>query len=93
MSASDAFIELLKDCLAALGPVRAKRMFSGAGLFAEDVMFALVVDDTLYLKADSETQRAFEAEGLAPFSYNRSGRMVSLAYWRAPGDCWTIPKK
>lgn len=84
MTASQPFLDLLKDGLRDLGPVSARRMFSGAGIFADGVMFALVFNDTLYLKADSETEPTFTAEGLAPFSYNRNGRMVSLSYWRAP---------
>lgn len=84
MTASEAYLEFLKECLRDLGSVRAKRMFGGAGVFADGVMFGLVIDDTLYLKADAETQPAFEAEGLAPFSYSRSGRAVALSYWRAP---------
>jgi DNA transformation protein len=84
MAVSSGYIELLQDLLADMGPVSARRMFSGAGLFADGAMFALIVDDALYLKADKETQGAFEAEGLAPFSYNRNGRIVALSYWRAP---------
>jgi DNA transformation protein len=84
MGVSSGYLDLLKDLLSDLGPVSARRMFSGAGLFAEGVMFALVVDDALYLKADDETRGGFEAESLAPFSYNRNGRTVALSYWRAP---------
>jgi DNA transformation protein and related proteins len=84
MGVSDGYLELLEDSLADLGPVTSRRMFGGAGLFAGGAMFALVVDDALYLKADDETRSAFEAESLTPFSYNRNGRTVALSYWRAP---------
>lgn len=84
MPVSDGYVELLQDLLSDLGPITARRMFSGVGLFAGGVMFAIVIDDVLYLKADAATRGAFEAEGLAPFSYARSGRAVALSYWRAP---------
>jgi DNA transformation protein and related proteins len=84
MGVSDGYLELLEDSLADLGPVTSRRMFGGAGLFAGGVMFALVVDDALYLKVDDETRSRFEAESLTPFSYNRNGRAVALSYWRAP---------
>ncbi|MFN3625218.1 MAG: TfoX/Sxy family protein [Hyphomicrobium sp.] len=84
MPVSDGYVELLKDLLADLAPITARRMFSGVGLFADGVMFALLIDDALYLKADDETRGTFEAEGLAPFTYVRSGRKVALSYWRAP---------
>lgn len=84
MGVSDGYIDLLKDLLSDLAPVGARRMFSGVGLFAQGAMFAIVIDDVLYFKSNDETRALFEAEGLSPFSYNRSGRMVALSYWRAP---------
>lgn len=84
MTASDAFVELLKDSLHGLGPIGVRRMFGGAGVYAGGVMFGLVADDTLYLKADDETKAAFEAEGLAAFAYESNGRTIALSYWRIP---------
>jgi len=84
MGASDGFIELLRELLADIGPLGVRRMFSGAGLFADGLMFGIVIDDVLYLKADDTTRGDFEAEGLAPFSYQRNGRAVDLSYWRSP---------
>lgn len=84
MTASTAFIELVKDSMRELGPVSVRRMFGGAGVYADGVMFALVADDTLYFKADDETKHSFTAEGLQPFTYDGGGRTVTLPYWRAP---------
>jgi DNA transformation protein len=84
MTASAGFIELLEDALSGLGPVSVRRMFGGAGVYADGVMFGLVADDTLYLKADDATQRAFAAEGLEPFVYEGRGRKIAMSYWRIP---------
>lgn len=84
MTASDGFIELLKDSLRGLGPVSVRRMFGGAGVYADGVMFGLVADDTLYLKADDATKRAFEAEGQVPFVYEGRGKVIAMSYWRIP---------
>jgi DNA transformation protein and related proteins len=84
MSASAGFIELLKDTMRGLGPVSVRRMFGGAGVYADGVMFALVADDTLYLKADETTRGAFEAEGLSRFGYEARSKRIDLPYWRAP---------
>jgi len=84
MSASEGFIELLKDCMHGLGPVSVRRMFGGAGIYADGVMFGLIADDTLYLKADDATKRDFEAEGLGPFLYEGGGRTIAMSYWRIP---------
>ena len=84
MTASDGFIEFLKDSLRGLGPVSVRRMFGGAGVYADGVMFGLVADDTLYLKADDATKRAFEAEGQGPFVYEGRGNVIAMSYWRIP---------
>lgn len=84
MTASDGFVELLKDVLSGLGPVSVRRMFGGAGVYAGGIMFGLVAEDTLYFKADGESQRAFEAEGLPPFVYQGRGKTIAMSYWRIP---------
>lgn len=84
MSASKGFIELLKDSMRDLGSANVRRMFGGAGVYADGVMFGLIAEDTLYLKGDVETKRDFEAEGLCPFVYEGRGRKISMSYWRAP---------
>lgn len=85
MSADAALIAHLLDVLRPLGGVAAKRMFGGAGLFRDGLMFGLISDEMLYLKADAETVADFEAEGLGPFSYGtKNGERVLTSYWRAP---------
>jgi DNA transformation protein len=85
VSADGALIEHLIDVLHPLGGVASRRMFGGAGLFRDGVMFALISDEVLYLKADATTQAAFEAESLGPFTYGtKNGRRVLTSYWRAP---------
>ena len=78
---SDGIVELF----AAFGPVRARRMFGGFGIYADDLMFALALDGVIYLKADEESSTAFEREGTGPFTYTAKGRgRTSLSYWRLP---------
>lgn len=85
VSTDSALIEHLIDVLRPLGGVAARRMFGGAGLFRDGVMFALVSDEVLYLKVDVTTVPAFEAENLGPFTYGtKNGRRVLTSYWRAP---------
>ncbi len=67
-----------------LGPVRARRMFGGHGVFLDDAMFAIIAADRLYLKADTQSAPEFEAAGSRPFGYRRRGREVKMGYWLAP---------
>jgi DNA transformation protein len=85
MLVSTAYKSFVQDLLADFGPVSIRHMFSGAGVYADGVMFAILADDTLYLKADEVSARAFAAEGKGPFTYRPKGRgQVALSYWEVP---------
>ena len=64
MPVSDGYIEFVRDLLASFEPLRITRMFGGAGVYSEDVFFAILVDDVLYLKVDEQTRGAYESRGL-----------------------------
>lgn len=87
MANSDGFIAYLVDNLHYLGPVQAKRMFGGHGLFLGEVMFALVIDDQLYLKADKTTADSFIVQGLERFTYMKQGQRCYINYYQAPETC------
>jgi DNA transformation protein len=94
MASSGEFIEFLKDQLRGLGHVTARRMFSGAGLYCDGTIFALLLRDTLYFKVDDTNRAAYEAEGLEPFSYEARGRRVTIgAYWRVPERLFDEPEE
>jgi DNA transformation protein and related proteins len=63
--------EFIRDLFAQFRPVTIKRMFSGAGIFANGLMFGLIVRDAIYLKADETSIADFEREGSEPFTYTR----------------------
>lgn len=91
MSVSEAFCDYVMELLAPLGTVRRKRMFSGAGLYLDEQIFALILDDVLYLKTDTQNRSEFEAAGCAPFAYDSSGKTVVTSYWRAPDEAMDSP--
>lgn len=82
--AADEFVAYLAEQLAGLGRVHARRMFGGHGLYLDDAMFAIVVDDIVYLKTDAANRAAFERLGMAPFEYLRRGKPVQLGFLRLP---------
>lgn len=68
-----------------LGPVAPRSMFGCCGLYLDGVMFALIREDTLFLRTDGRNQPRFEAEGCAPFSYEtEDGRNIIMSYSAAP---------
>lgn len=85
------FVEHVLELLAPFGGVSARRMFGGFGIYRDALMFALVADDVLYLKADGENRGEFEDAGTEPFSYVARRKQVILSYWRAPDEALENP--
>jgi DNA transformation protein and related proteins len=88
--------DYIRDLFAPFGAVTVRRMFSGAGIFCDGLMFGLVVREVIYLKADDSNRADFERDGCAPFTYTRgrkSGRpsQHALPYWRLPERLYDDP--
>ena len=67
-------------------------MFSGAGVYCDGVIFALVLRDVVHFRVDDGNRQAYEAEGLQPFSYEAKGRTVQVgSYWRVPERLFDDP--
>jgi len=66
-------------------------MFGGFGVFHEGLMFAIVVNETLYLKTDVSGAQAFEELGLMAFEYLRAGKTVKLSYYLTPSELLDDP--
>jgi DNA transformation protein and related proteins len=90
--------EFINDLFAPFGPVTVRRMFGGAGIYREGLMFALVFDGAIFLKVDDASIPDFEREGSRPFVYTRAkspgkiGR-ASLSYWRLPERLYDDPEE
>jgi DNA transformation protein len=80
------FIRYLRDQFRRWGPVEIRRMFGGHGIFRGGMMFALIHDETLFLRSDDANRAAFAAAGMGPFRYRRHGKLVALAYHQAPPE-------
>ena len=84
--------EDIRELFAAFGMVTVRRMFGGAGIYAEERMFALVHEGVIYLKVDQHNAPAFEREDLAPFAYTtRNGKRGVMSYRRMPDRLYDDP--
>ena len=88
---SKALVDHCLELLAPLGAVRAKRMFGGHGIYCDDLFFALIAAERLYLKVDTQTRPAFEQAGCEPFVYDAKNGSVALGYWCVPADAMESP--
>jgi DNA transformation protein len=87
MAVSSDFAALVQDQLAPLGPIKIRKMFGGAGVYAHDLMFGLIMGETLYLKGDDLNEGEFQAAGSEPFVFQfKDGTSGSLRYWRLPEE-------
>ena len=85
MVASDAYAEFLREQLAPLGCLALRRMFGKTGVFCNGLMFAMVADDTLYVRVDEHTGAAFaESASAPPLNYEKGGRSIDLSFWPVP---------
>ena len=85
------FVDHCLELLAPLGRVRARRMFGGHGLYADDVFVALIAFERLYLKVDADTEARFAAAGCEPFVYEGAGKRVVMSYRTAPDEAMESP--
>lgn len=86
MAVSEQFKDHILDLLEPVGGLSVKRMFGGAGVFRDGLMFALMIDDRLYFKIDEKTKADFEAIGSEAFTYKRGGKTIALSYFEAPEE-------
>jgi DNA transformation protein len=92
MAVSESLVALLQEHLEPLGRITFRRMFSGAGVYCDGVIFGLILRDTLHFKVDDGNRAAYAAEGMAPFSYEAQGKVRQVgAYWRVPERLFDEP--
>jgi DNA transformation protein len=86
--------EFLADLFSQFGPVTMRRMFSGYGISADGVNFAMSLRSGLYFRADEMTIPRFEAEGCGPFQYQTSAKTVTVnSYWQLPARLFDDPEE
>ncbi len=87
------FVEYIHEVFHEFGPVQPRRMFGGYGIFHKGLMFALVADDTLYLKADASIAGYFLDRELEQFTYDKQGKVFKMSYFMAPEDIFDDPEE
>jgi DNA transformation protein len=92
MTARDEDIAWFCELLEPLGRITVRRMFGGAGLYANGLIVGLEVEGTLFLKIDQQTRQAFADAGGAPFVYDGKGKPITMSYWTPPDDAMDSPE-
>jgi DNA transformation protein and related proteins len=80
---SDGFRTFVLDQLSSIEGLRAKPMFGGFGLYADDLFFGILAADALYFKVDDTNRPDYErakSEAFHPFE----DRPMSMSYFSVP---------
>lgn len=97
MSDLDSAIERARELLEGLGGFTVRKMFGGAGLYMDGVIFGVLVSGELMVKADPKNPAAagliadLEAAGAERWTYEMTNRSGAMPYWKLPPDALDDP--
>ena len=92
MAISDEFVDYVIDQLSGFGTVSARKMFGGAGLYCQGVMFGLIADDVAYLKVDDSNREYFvKADSSAFNPFPDKEKTYVMSYYEVPADVLEDP--
>ena len=83
MRCTDGFRAFVLEQLVGMPSVRARAMFGGVGLYADDVFFGILAADVLYLKVDDTNRAKYAAEGMPAFQ-PYAGKPTTMSYYQVP---------
>jgi DNA transformation protein len=80
IDSNEAMRDVAVARLTPFGPVAARAMFGGFGLYIDGVMFALIARGRLWFKTDDANRPDYEAVGAEPFTYQGRNKPVIMSY-------------
>lgn len=86
--------DYLIDLFSEFGPVVLRRMFSGYGIVADGVNFAMALRGGIIFRVDELTIPRYDAEGAKPFQYEtRNKTVVVKSYRHLPERLYDDPEE
>ncbi|KAF6667444.1 TfoX/Sxy family DNA transformation protein [Pantoea anthophila] len=85
-------VERSRAHLAPLGAIESRTQFGGYALAVESVVFALINQGELYLRASEPLQAYITDRPLQPLVFRKRGKLVSLNYYRVDETLWRDPE-
>jgi DNA transformation protein len=92
MPVSAEFREYALEQMGRVEPVTARAMFGGVGIYSSGLFFALIDDDTVYLKVDDTNRADFQAAGMGPFRPFGEDS-PSMSYFELPAELLEEPDR
>jgi len=85
MAVSTSYLTFVREQLEGLKGLTDKRMFGGVGLYAGDVFFGVIDNDTLFFKVDDALRERYRQRGMPAFA-PIPGKSPMLGYFQVPVD-------
>jgi DNA transformation protein len=93
MSFDEGLYAWVQEAMEPLGRVTMRKMMGGATLYLDGTIFAILVDEGLWLKADAESNAIWDAEGCEKFAVTfKDGKVDVMNYRRAPLAVYDDPE-
>jgi DNA transformation protein len=93
LSFDEGLYAWVREALEPLGAVTKRPMMGAAVLYLDGVVFAVLDDDELWLKADADSASAWDEAGCDRFTFTgKDGRVETMNYRRAPLDVYDDPE-
>jgi DNA transformation protein len=84
MAVTPEYLDFVLEQLGRVAPVTSRAMFGARGVYSNGFFFAVLDNDTLYLKVDDTTRPDYEAAGMGPFRPFEGGG--AMQYYELPAD-------
>jgi len=92
MTVTADFREFVLEQLRPLQNVSSRPMFGGVGIYADELFFAIIADDVVYLKVDDKNRGDYEVAGKQPFK-PFPDRPSSMNYYELPVEVLEDPEQ
>ncbi|HEY0132407.1 MAG TPA: TfoX/Sxy family protein [Allosphingosinicella sp.] len=92
MSFDEGLYAWVQEALEPLGAVTMRKMMGGATLYLDGIVFAILDEGEIWLKADAESDAVWDSQGCEKFSVTfKDGKVDTMNYRRAPQDDYDDP--
>jgi DNA transformation protein len=92
VSFDEGLFAWVEEAMEPLGRLSMRKMMGGATLYLDGTIFAILIDDGLWLKSDSQADPIWDAKGCEKFSVTfKDGKVDVMNYRRAPQDVYDDP--
>ena len=88
MAVDEGLVAWVEEAMAPVGAVTGRAMMGGRTLYCDGIVFAILDDDAVWLKADKVSDAEWDAAGCDRFTFDMGGNTGSMNYRRAPDDCY-----